>query len=350
MKRAFLWMVVPALLIALGFAQIPAPSTKTEQTNIQGCLGGSDPNYTLVEDNTGFTFKIANSSVDLKPHLGHDVTLIGHKASGVSSAATDNSFVVTELNMRSEHCAAAASIATASTPSETASTPAPTDAAPTSSSAPAETAIKPDTPAATVSTSTETTVTPAVTAATVSAAPETAVTPTAPGATVSAPAETAVTPAAPATVAAATVSATQGTTATPAAAATPPATHASRRPAHSRKQPAMPAGNATPPATPASTPSAVDATPAETASTSSATADTRAPVATPPTKPARGASFWFLIAFAVVVIVIGTMAPLLSRWRKRKNLERTGAENLSFTKEASSEPSKSDPSVPRKAA
>jgi hypothetical protein len=73
-------------------------------------------------------------------------------------------------------------------------------------------------------------------------------------------------------------------------------------------------------------------------------------VATPPTKPARGASFWFLIAFAVVVIVIGTMAPLLSRWRKRKNLERTGAENLSFTKEASSDPNKSDPSVPRKAA
>jgi hypothetical protein len=57
-----------------------------------------------------------------------------------------------------------------------------------------------------------------------------------------------------------------------------------------------------------------------------------------------------LIAFAVVVIAIGTMAPLLSRWRKRKNLEQTGAENLSFTKEASSAPNKSDPSVPRKAA
>jgi hypothetical protein len=57
-----------------------------------------------------------------------------------------------------------------------------------------------------------------------------------------------------------------------------------------------------------------------------------------------------LVAFAVVVIVLGTMAPLLSRWRKRKALERTDAENLSFTKEASSDPSKSDPSVPRKAA
>ena len=39
MKRALLWMVVPALLIALGFAQTPVSSTKTEQANIKGWLG-----------------------------------------------------------------------------------------------------------------------------------------------------------------------------------------------------------------------------------------------------------------------------------------------------------------------
>ena len=350
MKKAFLWMAVPALLIALGFAQTPAPSTKTEPTNIKGCLGGSDPNYTLVEDNTGFTFKIATSGVDLKPHLGHDVTLLDTKLVVRASAATDNSFVVTELNMMSDHCAAAASIATASTPSETASTPAAaTASAPAAATAsapagpaasistPAETAVKPDAPAAPVSTTTDTTVTPA---ATVSATPETAVSPAAP---------------ATAAAATATVSATPETTVTPAAAATPPATHASQRPAHPRT-PATPAADATPPATgrtssePTSTAAAVDATPAETASTSSETASTPAAVATPPTKPARGGSFWFLIAFALVVIVIGTMAPLLSRWRKRKNLERRGAENLSFTKEASSDTNKSEPSLPRKAA
>jgi hypothetical protein len=41
-----------------------------------------------------------------------------------------------------------------------------------------------------------------------------------------------------------------------------------------------------------------------------------------------------LIAFVVLVIVLGTMIPLLGRWRKRKMLERTGTPNLSFTNEA----------------
>ena len=102
MKRVFLLVVVPALLVALGFAQTPAASVNTDQT-IKGCLGGSDGNYTVVEDGTGHIFKISAASVDFKQHLGHDVTLIGHKASGASSAAVDNSYVVTELNMISEH-------------------------------------------------------------------------------------------------------------------------------------------------------------------------------------------------------------------------------------------------------
>jgi hypothetical protein len=55
-----------------------------------------------------------------------------------------------------------------------------------------------------------------------------------------------------------------------------------------------------------------------------------------------------LILLAVVIIVIGTMAPVFSRWRKRKLLERTGAQNLSFTREASSDQEK--PDEPRKAA
>jgi hypothetical protein len=49
-----------------------------------------------------------------------------------------------------------------------------------------------------------------------------------------------------------------------------------------------------------------------------------------------------------MVIVIGTMVPFFSRWRKRKMLEQTGAENLSFTREAISDQDK--PEEPRKAA
>jgi hypothetical protein len=54
-----------------------------------------------------------------------------------------------------------------------------------------------------------------------------------------------------------------------------------------------------------------------------------------------------LIAFTVLVIVLGTLAPLLGRWRKRKILERTGTPNLSLTNEVSSEGEEQEP---RKAA
>jgi hypothetical protein len=46
MKRALLLIVLPALLVALGFAQTPAASTNPDQT-IKGCLAGSDGNYTV---------------------------------------------------------------------------------------------------------------------------------------------------------------------------------------------------------------------------------------------------------------------------------------------------------------
>src|ERR1700731_5190820 len=134
MRRVFLPIVVSALLVTLGFAQTPDAGSNTGQANVKGCLGGSDGNYTVGEDGTRQIFKITTSSVDLKPHVGHDVKLIGHKASGtVSSGAADNSFAVTELNMISEHCAAAAAapvaaaaapVAAAAAPTATASTPA----------------------------------------------------------------------------------------------------------------------------------------------------------------------------------------------------------------------------------
>ena len=315
MKRVFLLIVVPALLVALGFAQTPGASINTDQTKIIGCLRGSDGNYTLLEDNTGHIFKITTSSVDLKPHLGHDVTLIGHRASGVSSAAADSSFAVTELNMISEHCAqpaaaaAAAPTAMVGTPSETTSPP---SAAATA-------------PAATISTPAETATTPAVAA-------------TPPAETATPPAEIATTPALAATPRAETAS-------RPAAAAA----QTTRPPARPRRLSATPAAAVTTPAVTASTSSETVSTsaptvytPAETASTSSETASTPAAAATKPTATAKGGSLWLLISFVVLVIVIGTLVPFLSKWRKRKTLERTGDQNLSFTHEVSSDHEKSD--------
>src|SRR3984893_17099860 len=134
MKKVLLLLVASALLVTLGLAQTPDAATNTDSANIKGCLGGSDGNYTVAEDGTRQLFKITTSGVDLKPHLGHDVKLIGHKASGtVSSGAADNSFAVTELNMISEHCAAAAAapVATIIPSSETVIAPVAAAAAPT---------------------------------------------------------------------------------------------------------------------------------------------------------------------------------------------------------------------------
>jgi hypothetical protein len=316
MKRAFLLIVVPALLVALGFAQTPAASINTDQT-IKGCLGGSDGNYKVVEDSTGHIFKITTDSVDFKQHLGHDVTLIGHRASGASPAAADNSFAVTELNMISEHCAvaAAAPTAAASTPSETVSTP------PASATAPV---------VATTSTVAENSISPAPAA---TPPTETVVTPTA---TAAPPAEVVVQPAV-------TVS-------------TPPDT-ASAPTLHPRRRSETPPAVATAPDVTASTTSETASTPPgtatpPTAATSSSSEAASTPPAAPnqPAAPSRGWSVSFLIAFAVLVIVIGTMAPVFSRWRKRKLLERTGAQNLSFNREESSDKNKSDQAGPRKAA
>ncbi len=321
MKRAFLSIVVPLLLIALGFAQTPAAGTNTDQTNIKGCLGGSDGNYTVVEDNTGHIFKITSSSVDLKAHLSHDVTLIGHRTAGASSAATDDAFTITELNMISEQCAAApaAPAATVTAPAENAAPPA------AGATPPAEAAV-----------------TPAVDAS-------------APSGSVSTTAETASTP--PAAAAVATTSTVEENTITPVAAAVPPAETAvppAARPRRRSEAHAAAAGapvrTASPPAETASTPTAATNTPVATSSTSSDPASPADSVTTPRSATSRGWSLWLWIAVAVLVVVVGTLFPFFSRWRKQKSLERTDAPNLSFNREVSSELSKRDKQQTGKAA
>ena len=326
MNRVFLLMFVSALLVTLGFAQTPIAGSNTDLDNVKGCLGGSDGNYTVAEHGTRQIFKITTSSVDLKPHLGHDVKVIGHKTSGtVSSGTGDDSFAVTELNMISEHCAsaAAASVDTVIPPSETV-------IAPVAAAAPSATASTPaadaSAPAAAVGPSSATVSTPAVEAA-------------APAATVSTP--TADTPAA-----AATVSPSSATVTTPAAkAAQPP-----RPSAHARKLSTTKAAAATVPDTTVSPSPNTGSSAAADAATSAAPASppsetASAPgAATPvPTVTHRAGSLSLLIAFVVLVIVLGTLAPLLSRWRKRKILERTGTPNLSFINKESSGRDKPEP-------
>jgi hypothetical protein len=335
MQRACLLIVVPALLVALGFAQTRTASSDTDSTSIKGCLGGADSNYTLVEDNTGHNFKITTSSVDLKPHLGHDVTLIGQKA---TAGAADGSFAVTSLNMISEHCAAAAPApaGSISTPADTAipppaaaAVPAATIAAPTdTTSAPA---VASAVPAATVATPTEPAVTPTVAAA----AP-------APATTVPPGAETASAPVA--AIIAPDATARTETVVNPKTATA----HRTQMPADHKRATAKavaaapPAESATPIAD-AANPPATDSAPSETAVTPDAAAAT-------PAVTAKKGSPWLWISIAVVVLIMGTLVPLINRWRKRRLLAQSDGQNLSFSHRASSEPGNRDKPVTRKAA
>jgi hypothetical protein len=350
MKNVFLLMVVSALLVTLGFAQTPDAGSNTSVANVSGCLGGSDGAYTVTEDGTHQVFKITTSSVDLKPHLGHDVKLIGHKASvTASSGAADNSFAVTELSMISEHCGAAAAAATVIPPAETVIAPDPAPAAPaTTAGAPA---AAPAAPAATASAPPVEAAAPAATVAPSPAVASTpAVEPAVPAVTV-AVAPPPAPPATPAVEAAAPAATVEPSPSTPAPAVEAPApvahdTRPARLSAHARKLAAAKAAAATESAEPvtptpetAAAPVADAATPPATATPVSPSAetvaapDTAAPDAAAPAPAAthRTGSLALLITFVVLVVVLGTTAPLIGRWRKRKALERDGSPNLSFT-------------------
>jgi len=362
--KKFLLMVASALLVVSGFAQTPAAANNTDQASIKGCLGGSDGNYTVAEDGTSQILKITTSSVDLKLHLGQDVSLIGRKTSGIaSSGAADNGFAVTELNVISEHCAATA-VATAATavppattvsPSPGTTVIAPAAAAAASTSAPAgpssATASKPAAdaavPAVTASPSSATASAPAV---------DTAV----PAATVNPSSTTASAPTVDAVVADATVSPSPEIVSTPTVDAAVPAvnaTHATRPSAHPRTHSATPTATAAAPsetAKPSETviPTAADTATAAPAGPSSETAGTPVAAVAIPTATHKGGSLWLMILLVVLVIALTTLAPFLVRWRKRKVLERTDAPNLSLTHEVTSDEVSSghDKPEPRKAA
>jgi hypothetical protein len=161
MKNVFLLIVAPVLLVTLGVGQAPAPSS-TDQASIKGCLGGSEGSYTLAQDGTAQTFKITDSTVDLKPHLGHDVEILGQKANAGSS---DNNVAVTGLNMISEHCTAATASAPVADPT-TATVSTPAVVTPTPTATVSTPAVADPTPVATASTPAGPATTPVMASAT----------------------------------------------------------------------------------------------------------------------------------------------------------------------------------------
>jgi hypothetical protein len=171
MKKILLLTALSTLLLTVGFGQTPVATIAGDPASIKGCLGGAEGNYTVAENGTKQTFRISSSTVNLQPHVGHDVELIGQKGSA-DPAAADNSIAVTKLNMIGEHCVAAptsmatppdaAPMTTATTTSTTTTTtPATTPAEPASApiaatSTPVATTTAPVPPDTTPTTTTST--------------------------------------------------------------------------------------------------------------------------------------------------------------------------------------------------
>ncbi len=154
-------LVVPVLLVTLGFGQSsPATTTTTtttttDQASIKGCLAGSSGSYTIAQDGTPQVFKITTSTVDLTPHLRHDVELTGKRVSAPGFGVTDSTLAVTAVKMISEHCATTAAATTPATAEPTTATVTAQAAAtpPATASSPAAA----DPAAATITTATVTT-------------------------------------------------------------------------------------------------------------------------------------------------------------------------------------------------
>jgi hypothetical protein len=69
----------------------PANNTDTSASagSVQGCLSGSDGNYMLTQDGTGTTFKLMGDEIQLKKHVGHEVSITG-QASGDTASASNS--------------------------------------------------------------------------------------------------------------------------------------------------------------------------------------------------------------------------------------------------------------------
>ncbi len=94
MKKIIFCLSLGVMCASLALAQDPAtaPSAAPVDSNasagsVQGCLSGSDGNYTLTQDGTKATFNVAGSDNLLKQHVGHEVALTGQITSGAGASA-----------------------------------------------------------------------------------------------------------------------------------------------------------------------------------------------------------------------------------------------------------------------
>ena len=59
------------------------------KTTVQGCLSGSDGNYTLT-DKTGTAYKLTGETAQLQAHVGHTIQVTGTASPGMNSRRMGN--------------------------------------------------------------------------------------------------------------------------------------------------------------------------------------------------------------------------------------------------------------------
>jgi Protein of unknown function (DUF5818) len=83
-------LIPAALLQAQDDSQTGSSQTGTSasgQTTVQGCLQGSDGNYTLT-DKSGTTYQLQGDTKKLSAHVGHEVQITGSSSgTGATSSA-----------------------------------------------------------------------------------------------------------------------------------------------------------------------------------------------------------------------------------------------------------------------
>lgn len=85
-----------SLLVSAVWLQAQSQYPKTEssqteasasgQTTVQGCLQGSDGNYTLTDDG-GTSYQLQGDTSKLSAHVGHEVQIIGSTTSASSATS-----------------------------------------------------------------------------------------------------------------------------------------------------------------------------------------------------------------------------------------------------------------------
>lgn len=87
----------------------PQHRRDSKETTIQGCLGGSEGNFTLT-DKSGIAYRLIGDSSKLKDHVGHEVEVKGEagppkdKAKEVAAGNDQPMFTVKSIKHLAESC------------------------------------------------------------------------------------------------------------------------------------------------------------------------------------------------------------------------------------------------------